>query len=113
MRSGGTTGGTHQCHNLAFLYRLAFLDQQRGTMAVAGGITVTMVDFNHVAITETAIRPGNNPTGHGHNLGSFLSGYINAFVQFPAAIEGIITIAVIGRHPTLDNRATSGMYFLM
>src|SRR5690349_12894467 len=104
VRSGGTTGRTHQGYNLALLDRLAFLNQQRGTMTIASGITVTMVNFNHVSIAKTLVRPSNDSSSYSDNLGSFLGGYIEALVQFPAnaSFKRIIPVAKIRRHPALD-----------
>src|SRR5688572_11864207 len=113
MGAGGTSSGAHQRHDLPLLDCLAFLDQDARTMTVAGGIAVTMINLDHVPITETAVSPCYNASGYGDNFGAFLRSYIDPFMQLPAAVKRIITVAIVGRYPAFNNRPPCRMDFLM
>src|SRR5262249_59341414 len=65
MRAGRATGRAHASDDLAGAHALAFLDVDRGKVAVAGREPVAMVDLDHLAVAAAPPRLDDGAGGRG------------------------------------------------
>ena len=68
MGAGGTARTAHAGNLLAFFDGAAKPDEIFIVVCIAGDIAITVVDFNHFAITAAITRPGNDARGDSNHF---------------------------------------------
>ena len=85
MRPGGTAGGAGFGDYVAALHQITGLDQQLGSVGVAGGEVVAVVDIDHVAILS--MNFGNNDQAAGRRV----NGCTGVDQKIDALVHGVLS----------------------
>ena len=94
--SGRPSGTAHQGHDLSLADLIADRDQIFGVVGVARGISIAMINFDHLAITIAIARPGDDTGCDGNYLRPLLAGIIHTFVPGCLAGKRIGALSKIG-----------------
>ena len=89
MRPGGSTGRTQPAHDLSDPHALANLNLNRREVTIAGGETIAVVDFNHLAVAPTPSGMRDDARGCGVDRLTLFAAEIDARVHGRAVQERI------------------------
>src|SRR5688572_32091718 len=98
---GGAAGGTDQGDRLAFLYGIADLHQHLLIVAVAGDVTVAVIDFDGAAVAEAFLGISDHTGGHRDDLRTGRAREVDAGMEGVAASERIGAITEVRGNPAL------------
>src|SRR5690606_16979591 len=87
--AGGTAGGAGLGHLVAGAHQVADLHQQPRVVGIAGDVTVSMVDLDHLAVARADPGVAHDAVGHGVDRVAGAGVEIDAAVVLPAPAEGV------------------------
>jgi hypothetical protein len=105
MRSGRATGITRKGYDLSHANALPHVHQKLAVVRKTGHVSVSMVDFDHVAIATANSGIRDDALSDGVYRCTDRGGNVQSRMKFTTSVDRIRAVTVVGGNVTSDRHA--------